>query len=359
MCKTSGKELNFMKSESTNVHGQAARLSSERPPLLEVTAPRRPRIIYIVGWGRSGSTLLGNALGELRGCVHVGELHDLWSAYAERFECGCGSRLPDCPFWKQVASTDPAVGNALRSASEVNRIKRGTLRVRYVPRLLVGAPRGQGFRSKVKAYSELTDSLLRSIATVANADVVIDSTKTPAAAALLLRMPLDVSFIHLVRDPRATGFSWQRRQVSDLEGTRQMARLGYSHNAASWLWWNATAELIRRRVDSGDWLRIRYEDFVAAPELVLGRLLEKFRLPTTGWPLQGRVLQLGTHHTVEGNPSRFRTGPRHIRADDQWSKDMSKTARAVSIAITAPLFIAYGYHRRKNSPSTSDDTLEG
>ena len=37
-----------------------------------------PRILYITGWLRSGSTVLGNVLGELPGVLHVGELHYLW-----------------------------------------------------------------------------------------------------------------------------------------------------------------------------------------------------------------------------------------------------------------------------------------
>jgi hypothetical protein len=313
---------------------------------------RVPRVICLVGWGRSGSTLLGNILGELRGCVHVGEIHDLWSAYAHRFECGCGLALPDCQFWAQVACADPTVGRALQSASDVHRTRARHMRVRYVLRMLREVRPGQPSRSPLDAYSELACRLFRSVAAAANADIVVDSTKSPAAAALLLRMPLRVSFIHLVRDPRATGFSWRRSRNADPGGTRHQNRIGYGHNAASWLYWNACAEVIRRRVDPANWLRIRYEDFVSDPEGVLRQVTDKFELPTTNWPLHDCVVRLGTHHTVEGNPSRFKTGPRQIRGDDEWSQRMSKPARAVSVAITAPLFIAYGYHRRTRLPGT-------
>jgi hypothetical protein len=129
-----------------------------------------------------------------------------------------------------------------------------------------------------------------------------------------------------------------------------MTRHSYAYNAASWLYWNLVAELIRKRVDSNNWLRVRYEDFVASPEAVLRQIVEKFRLRTTGWPLQGRVLRLGTHHTVEGNPSRFKKGFQDIKMDDQWSKRMPVAARALSVAITAPLFLSYGYHLKVSSP---------
>lgn len=304
-----------------------------------------PHVIFIVGWGRSGSTLLGNALGELQGCVHVGELHDVWAAYAERFECGCGLSLPTCPFWRTVASTHPAVGHALQSGYEVHLAKRRYMRVRYVPRMLLDSRGGRTATSGLDSYWEVTNRLYRSVATAANASTVIDSTKSPAAAALLLRQPARASFLHLVRDPRATGFSWRRHKDSDPSGARQMIRIGYGRNALSWLYWNSFAELIRRQVDPGDWLRVRYEDFVASPEAVMSQIVERFRLPKAGWPFQDHLLNLGTHHTVEGNPSRFKTGPQEIRIDDQWAREMPRIARAVSVALTAPLFLAYGYHK--------------
>src|SRR5215472_10332799 len=62
-----------------------------------------PTVIYIAGSGRSGSTLLERALGELPGVVNVGELMDLFRrtvAHGER--CGCGQSFADCPFWAGV-----------------------------------------------------------------------------------------------------------------------------------------------------------------------------------------------------------------------------------------------------------------
>jgi hypothetical protein len=207
----------------------------------------------------------------------------------------------------------------------------------------------RSFTGPVNAYATLACRLFHAVARSAEAAVVVDSTKSPAAAALLLGMPLRASFIHLVRDPRATGYSWRRRQASDLRGTRAQIRMGYERNAATWLYWNAVAECVRRQVPEADWLRVRYEDLAESPEAVLGEIVNKFRLSRAGWPLRGQSLQLGTHHTVEGNPSRFQTGLRAVRPDNQWSTRMPAMARAVTVAVTAPLFVAYGYHRTPQS----------
>ena len=37
------------------------------------------KVLYVMGHGGSGSTILGNVLGELNGFFHAGELDTLWA----------------------------------------------------------------------------------------------------------------------------------------------------------------------------------------------------------------------------------------------------------------------------------------
>src|SRR5689334_9575683 len=66
----------------------------------------KPRVLYITGWMRSGSTLLGNVLNELPGVLHVGELHYLWRngvlKEGTNTQCGCGRDLTECDLWSSV-----------------------------------------------------------------------------------------------------------------------------------------------------------------------------------------------------------------------------------------------------------------
>lgn len=63
-----------------------------------------PRAVCIVGWGRSGSTLLDRMLGRLEGTVSVGEFHQLWVAgLVEDRLRGCRLPFSKCPFfWQEV-----------------------------------------------------------------------------------------------------------------------------------------------------------------------------------------------------------------------------------------------------------------
>src|SRR5689334_4402568 len=83
------------------------------------------RVLYIGGFGRSGTTLLNRMLGELPDVCAIGETVNLWHQGLLRNErCGCGCAFFDCPFWREVgrrafggwSSIDPDYVSALKSS---------------------------------------------------------------------------------------------------------------------------------------------------------------------------------------------------------------------------------------------------
>ena len=63
------------------------------------------RIIYIVGAGRSGSTVLDTVLGNHPDAVSVGELSNLHrSGWVNNEFCACGEPADGCGFWNEVRS---------------------------------------------------------------------------------------------------------------------------------------------------------------------------------------------------------------------------------------------------------------
>ena len=63
-------------------------------------------VLYVTGWCRSGSTVLGNILAEVPGVFHAGELRFLWQngvlGTGSNRRCGCGADLLACAFWSRV-----------------------------------------------------------------------------------------------------------------------------------------------------------------------------------------------------------------------------------------------------------------
>ena len=65
----------------------------------------RPKILYIVGAGRSGSTILDIALGNSPEICSSGELVRLPErGWLDDQYCACGERVNRCAFWRDVKS---------------------------------------------------------------------------------------------------------------------------------------------------------------------------------------------------------------------------------------------------------------
>src|SRR2546429_9434797 len=72
------------------------------------------RVLFVMGHGSSGTTILGNTLGEVDGFFHAGELRTIWAeALAGLQTCGCGRPIRECPVWsKALAAGFPRLDDA-------------------------------------------------------------------------------------------------------------------------------------------------------------------------------------------------------------------------------------------------------
>ncbi|MEZ5333405.1 MAG: sulfotransferase [Thermoanaerobaculia bacterium] len=307
------------------------------------------RVVYIAGLGRSGSTLLARLLGQLPGWVSVGELHNLWrtgapGGSAEEL-CGCGRSFAECTFWPPVLAT----ALAGTTAEEAADLAAATSRIRHVP-LLAGPWRPKRWSRRLERYADVVGSLYGAAARNGEARVVVDSSKDAGPLWLLTRVPgVDVSVLHLVRDPRGVAHSWGKRLRRSEFVDREvwMPSWGPAETAWRWTYTNLLAEAAGRRL--GACRRVRYEDLVADPRGTLAALVRwvdpqagEGTLPVTG----SRARFDRTTHTLAGNPMRFESGPVEIRADDAWRRDLPRTSRGIVTALTWPLLRRYGYPLR-------------
>ena len=316
------------------------------------------KVLFIMGWGRSGSTLLDNILGEVEGFRSLGELHYLWRrGFIKNHLCGCRRPVDQCELWSRVLDT-PFHGGKLRDLDpkEVDRWQHEAARMRYFRRLLEMEPGRPTRWPELDSYVEALGAVLRGVAAVDHARVIVDSSKRPSDGAVLRLVPdLDVYYLHLVRDPRATAYSWRRVKVGPHQSLRQLGPAVYS--TLRWMNRNAAAEKLARRVDRGRTMFLRYEDFVAQPARNLERILrhlgeERGHLPF----LDERTVSLGVNHTVSGNQRRFKTGPIEIKHDDAWMAEQSRTDRSLATAIALPRLLRYGYPLRPKPPQPNAKT---
>jgi hypothetical protein len=150
----------------------------------------------------------------------------------------------------------------------------------------------------------------------------------------------------VVRDSRATAFSWRRRKkardfVGDEDGLMPQQQLWKS--SLLWLCWNSLTALVWRRAE-GRYLRLRYEDFVRSPRESMERVVRMVGLDPGTLPFETPTsVRLGPTHSVAGNPSRHRVGLVELRPDHEWLQAMPRRQRVLVTTLTAPALRAFHY----------------
>ncbi|MFF3855510.1 sulfotransferase [Micromonospora sp. NPDC002575] len=294
-------------------------------------------VLCVTGWCRNGSTIIGNVLNEVPGFFHVGELHFLWKNSTGRGVnglCGCGRELTACDLWSRVLPVGrPAGLSADAHAAQVIARQRSRVRTRHTWRVL----RRGLYDDEIRAHAELMGRVYRAVAERTGAHTIVDTTKIPGEAALLAHLPgITPYYVHLVRDPRAVAHSWR-------EPKQYVYAMSAARSTAYWHGFNLASAAITRRHPRRSML-LRYESFTADPAGTIDALLRLCGADPAGNPVRGRAVELGTNHTVTGNPDRFRTGPTVIRdSDEAWRRTLSPADRLAATALAQPLFARYGY----------------
>lgn len=307
------------------------------------------RLIFLAGLGRSGTTLLERAVAELPGVQALGEVTHLWRrSLIENEPCGCGEAFSRCPFWQEVGERAFGRWDTVDVAA-VEAAQNQAMRLRHIVSLARGA------RAVVPAASLIAEHHRRiydAASAVADASVVVDSSKHPALAYVLRREPgIDLRVVHVVRDSRGVAYSWTK-QVERPEGRasgseRWMTR--YSPTASSLLWLSHNSSTAMLRSLGTPVMLVRYETFVQEPERTLAAVAQFAGLELDDSALnfiEHGTIRLRPAHTASGNPLRFASGPLEIRADEAWRSQLSRRDRLLVTAITYPQLAHYGFTGR-------------
>jgi hypothetical protein len=298
------------------------------------------KVLYIGGSGRSGSTILDSILGQFEGFMSVGEVRFIWKrGLIDDRLCSCGEAFSDCPFWTEVL--DRAFGGAagIDPGRILELMSRGT-RARRIPMMLGGAGRRQAFVRGLDELPEVLSRLYAAIRDTSGARVIVDSSKLPTYGYVLGTAPgIDLRVVHLVRDPRAAAYSWQRKKPLPDKRGAYMQRQGTLRSSALWMLWNTTPSLFWP-----DRMRIRYEDFVREPSAIVERIVEYAGEESEKGPFVAPTeVELEPSHSVAGNPSRFTTGRVAVQPDEEWRRRMRPVDRRLVTGLTWPLLGRYGY----------------
>jgi hypothetical protein len=302
------------------------------------------KVLYIAGWGRSGSTILETALGQVEGLFAVGELNRIWDhGLRDNGLCSCGFRVKECPVWANIL--EEAFGSLEQDQLESMIAYRDEIsRTRNFPIWILSSGKRLNF-SLDTDFMRMLSNLYQAIQKVTNCDVIIDSSKFPIYGKVLGLLPsLQVNVLHLIRDPRAVAFSWKRKKVIP-DSQRLFRHRSAMQSSIFWLVWNKGTELLWR--DTKDrYMRVLYEEFVSQPVQVVSNIVQYLKLaeylPVVPFQSDGE-LDIRDNHSICGNPVRFQKGPIKLEGDYEWLSQLRPRDRFLVTMMTLPLLKRYGY----------------
>jgi len=307
----------------------------------ESTRTRLPRLIYLAGVPRCGSTVLGRMLGDIPGAIFTGELSLFWCRFADGELCSCGQPLQNCPFWSAVISE--GFGKlGPEDARNLERLER-TLRLWQKISLAPPIRRKIAKTGQFRAVADARMRLYRSIAEVAQVSWIVDSGKDSWLGMLFSCLYENFDTIHIVRDPRGVAFSKTKSVKSDSE-PRYLPRRPPVIAAFTWLVENLVIQIALKRL-SASYIRIRYEDLAADPETVIREVAHSMKIGV-GQEAHGKSEKHEYYfHWVAGNPGVRQAGNSQlqIRLDEEWRYRLPLVQRLLVTVVCAPLLPSYGY----------------
>ena len=290
--------------------------------------PERTKVIYLMGAGHSGSTILGVTLANCEGCFYAGEVEE-WLVRAGQPQWGASDRQR---FWGEV--TEQVDGRGLFGTAVNRYVERSSAALR---------PERWPARARMlKRYRRVCAELFGAIARTADARYVVDSSHFPLRARELEKAKgIELYLIFLVRDPQSVIDS-NTRELSEHEVAERRWR-ALEMNANMWLT-QLLSILVFLRHPRERRIFLRYEDLVADPEGVLRQLLDTVGSNAAIPDLQA----LGIGAPLQGNRL-IRTDTialrRSVPASPRWSLLTTLTQRPW-LALLARLRPVATAHRR-------------
>lgn len=315
----------------------------------------RPRVLFIGGVGRSGTTLLERVVGELPSVTALGEVMHLWARGAGSDErCGCGQSFSRCSFWQAVG--DVAFDGWQRvDLDRLAQLKSRVNRARVVPRMIFSSLPAS-LLDDVLEYADHFVRLYGAAQEVSESGLLIDSSKQVSLAYCLSHHPgVDLRVVQCVRDSRGVAYSWTKevRRPEVVDDIAYMPRYGPTSMSFTWNLHNMElAGLPIRKVPT---MRLRYESFVENPRQIVRSLARFSGLDISESDLGflgSDAVELTVAHTAAGNPMRFRTGRLELRRDEAWRQELPAAQRRIVTAMTLPLLVRYGYSPKTARSST-------
>lgn len=281
------------------------------------------QILYIMGTGRTGTTILEVLLKNSEGVFGTGELtHIFRDGYLADRTCSCGVPASGCEVWRTVRNLASWSDEDVRGAERVLRRVESHARFPLVAGGLSRSPTNS-------EYNRINLELYEAVGKATGANVIVDSSKYAGRALALARAIPSLRVICITRSP--AGLIATYRKPNRGEQRPQSAAFVFVYYAYVLACMRVVRTLLGSRC-----LTIRYEDLREDPRAVLERIAHWSGIDFSASlaRLDGEE-PLDVGHIVTGNRLR-RQGRVHYRTGRE-----TKTVSGIGSRTAAWLLRAY------------------
>ena len=314
----------------------------------------KPKLVYIVGRGHSGSTLLELLLNRSRNIASMGEV-DLLPLQIFRDEstkwvgrCSCNKRPYDCEVWGKIISdihsqfgvnivkapfswrlSDVGTSEEFKHPGLSESLRYGYHRLIRTAFYSISKKVPYPVDGVYKEWVSRRDYVAKKYAELYGVEAVVDASKDQ----LNMRdidnySELEYKFIYLTRDVRGNVWSAIKRESVTAES-----------EAKNWTRLNNRILKMLSYVDKDKYCHVRYEDLCADSEAEISNI-HKF-VGINYAPVESNA-EFSKRHTIAGNKIRFRE-IESVRQDLAWMNKLSKDDLNTIRRIAGPTAERLGY----------------
>lgn len=276
-------------------------------------------LIYLLGPGRSGTTLLAAVLGNQNQVLTLGEMNQFFEHLQNDMYCSCGEKLTECSFWKNIVQKLKIELNSNDDLEEIIQKESHS----KILKLLLDNKLDRNYIN----YQEL---VFNTIDAEKKQKWYVDSSKYISRFLKLNKSKkLNIKGVYLVRDVRGVIHSFKKKV--------QTPKSSFS-TIIYYLLLSVSSEITYRLYSNV--IKIKYENFIENPDEVLSTIYEH---------LQDKDLnememkhQFAMPHIIGGNRIKSKKSIQ-INKKIAWKEEFSRAQKIIYYIAALPIMLINKY----------------
>lgn len=276
-------------------------------------------VIYLLGAGRSGTTLMATVLNSHQKIKTIGEMHQFIEHVNNGKSCSCGESLNNCTYWSSILRELKFEEQDLEQIQNEQDQKESH---KNILKLLFK-------KSPDKAYLKIQNHIFNTIHKQYPDQTILDSSKYISRYLLLKQSKvLNLKGIYVVRDVRGVINSFQKQVQTPKSPLATIAYYSLINLCGQLVCW----------IDK-DILKIKYEDFVENPEYVTNKIYSHIFEKENQIGLPENYIM---PHIIGGN--RMKSNKKiTINSDVKWKEKISRPKQIMYYLLSFPFMALNRY----------------